>query len=122
MSHFTRVDDNDFVAEVIRITQDMVDTGHWGAPANFVQTSFNTRGGIHYADDGQPSADQSKALRKNYAGIGFKLDRERNAFIPPKDYPSWVLNEDSCLWQAPVPKPEGNYVWNEPTLSWQEVT
>lgn len=123
MSHFARVDDNDFVVEVIRITQDMVDTGHWGAPTSFVQTSFNTRGGIHYADYGQPSADQSKALRKNYAGIGFTFDRLRDAFIPLKDYPSLVLNEDSCLWQAPTPMPDDGkpYKWDELTLAWVEV-
>ena len=124
MSHFARVDDNDFVVEVIRITQDMVDTGLWGEPDSFVQTSFNTYGGIHYGDDGQPSIDQSKAFRKNYAGILFKLDRVRNAFIPPQDFPSWTLNEDSCLWEAPTPMPTDGkaYAWNESTLSWDEIT
>lgn len=120
MSHFARVDDNDFVVDVIRITQDMVDTGHWGAPTSFVQTSFNTRGGIHCGDNDQPSADQSKALRKNYAGIGYTLDLNRDAFIPPRDYPSWTLNESTCLWQAPTPMPTDGkpYRWNEPMLSW----
>ena len=92
------------------------------------RTSYNTRGGVHYTD-GQPSADQSKAFRKNYAGIGYTYDSERNAFVPPKPFNSWVLNEDSCLWDAPVPMPEDagtgeppkRYQWDEDTVSWKEV-
>lgn len=123
MSHFAELDQNDEVIQVIRITQDVLNTGNWGDPANFIQTSFNTRGGIHYGEDGQPSDDQSKALRKNYAGIGYKYDRDRDAFIPPKTWLSWVLNPDSCLWEAPVPYPiDGKpYRWDEPTLSWVEL-
>ena len=84
-----------------------------------VQTSYNTRGGIHYTD-GEPSEDQTKALRKNYAGIGFTYDEERDAFIPPKPYDSWVLVEESCLWTAPVPYPEdgGVYTWDEDAGDW----
>ena len=85
------------------------------------QTSYNTRGGVHYDPvTGQPSADQTKAFRKNYAGIGYRYDIDRDAFIPPKPYPSWVLNEDTCLWDAPVPMPsDGNmYQWDEATTSW----
>jgi hypothetical protein len=68
-----------------------------------IRTSYNTRGGVHYTDS-EPSADQSKALRKNYAGIGFTYDEERDAFIPPKPNPTeevsdWVLNEETCLWE-----------------------
>ena len=86
------------------------------------RTSYNTRGGVHYGPDGQPSADQSKAFRKNYAGIGYTYDSERDAFIPPKPFNSWVLNEDSCLWDAPVPMPEeGRWTWDEDTVSWKEV-
>ncbi|NBW21110.1 MAG: hypothetical protein EBR82_75415, partial [Caulobacteraceae bacterium] len=79
------------------------------------QTSYNTRGGVHYDPvTGQPSADQTKAFRKNYAGIGYRYDIDRDAFIPPKPYPSWVLNENTCLWDAPVPMPsDGNmYQWD----------
>ena len=85
------------------------------------QTSYNTRGGIHYeADNNTPSQDQSKAFRKNYAGIGYTYDEQRDAFIPPKPYPSWILNEFSCLWEAPIPRPTGNnpYKWNEETQTW----
>jgi hypothetical protein len=123
MSHFAYVpnivDNIGTVERVLVIEQDVIDTGLFGTPSAFYQTSYNTRGGVHYDPaTGEPSADQSKALRKNFAGIGYSLDLNRDAYIPPKDYPSWVLNEDSCLWQAPVPQPEGNYIWDEETLSW----
>jgi hypothetical protein len=87
------------------------------------QTSYNTRGGVHYDQNGEPSADQSKALRKNYAGIGYMFDEERDAFIPPKPYESWVLNEDSCLWDSPVPYPSdgGMYAWDETASEWVVV-
>ena len=86
------------------------------------QTSYNTRGGVHYTD-GEPSADQTKALRKNYAGVGYTFDEERDAFIPPKPYPSWLLDEDTCLWEAPVEYPTdgGMYAWDEASLSWIET-
>jgi hypothetical protein len=93
------------------------------------RTSYNTRGGVHYGSDGQPSADQTKAFRKNYAGLGYTYDAERDAFIPPKPFASWVLNEDSCLWDAPVAMPEDagtgeppkRYSWDEATTLWVEV-
>ena len=87
------------------------------------QTSYNTRGGVHYTD-GEPSADQTKALRKNYAGVGYTFDEERDAFIPPKPFESWLLDEDTCLWEAPVEYPTdgGMYTWDEATLSWIETT
>jgi len=86
------------------------------------QTSYNTRGGVHYTD-GVPSADQSKALRKNYAGIGYTFDEVRDAFIPPKPYESWVLNEDTCLWEPPMPYPTdgGMYQWDETAGKWVVV-
>ena len=95
----------------------------------YKQTSYNTRGGVHYQADGTPSADQSKAFRKNYAGLGYTYDAGRDAFIPPKPYNSWVLNEDTCLWDAPVAMPEDagtgeppkRYTWDEDTTSWVEV-
>jgi len=93
----------------------------------WVKTSYNMRGGVYYdPHTNQPAEDQTvinddeARQRKNYAGIGFTYDRERDAFIPPKPYDSWVLNEDTCLWEAPVPYPDdGNdYEWDEQTTDW----
>jgi hypothetical protein len=97
----------------------------------YKQTSYNTRGGVHYNPaTGEPSADQSKAFRKNYAGIGFSYNAIRDAFIPPKPYNSWKLNENTCWWEAPIPLPEDagtgeppkQYAWDEITTSWVDVT
>ena len=90
----------------------------------YKRTSYNTRGGIHYqADNNTPSLDQSKAFRKNYAGIGYYYDEVRDAFIPPKPFPSWTLNEQSCLWQSPIPYPNDGkmYQWNEEIGNWEEI-
>jgi hypothetical protein len=83
------------------------------------QTSYNTLGGVHYTD-GVPSVDQSKALRKNYAGIGYTFDEVRDAFIPPKPFESWILDEDTCLWEPPTPYPtDGDmYEWDEASGEW----
>ena len=88
----------------------------------YKRTSYNTSGGIHYTN-GIPSQDQSKAFRKNYAGIGYYYDSIRDAFIPPKPFPSWTLNEDTCLWDSPIPYPNDGkmYTWNEDILNWQEI-
>jgi hypothetical protein len=90
----------------------------------YKRTSYNTRGGIHYqADNNTPSLDQSKAFRKNYAGIGYYYDSIRDAFIPPKPFPSWTLNEETCLWQSPIPYPNDGkmYNWNEEIGNWEEI-
>ena len=88
----------------------------------YKQTSYNTRGGVHYTD-GVPSEDQRKALRFNYAGIGFTYDEGRDAFIPPKPFESWVLDEATCLWEAPIEYPAdgGMYTWDESEGDWVEV-
>lgn len=119
MAHFAKVVDG-IVTDVLVIEQDVVDSGLFGDPTLWVQTSYNTRGGVHYGPDGQPDGP---GLRKNYAGIGYTYDAIRDAFIPPKLYPSWVLNEETCLWDAPVPYPAegGPYVWDEATLSWVAI-
>ena len=90
------------------------------------QTSYNTRGGIHYKTNShEPSEDQSKAFRKNFAAVGYTFDKDRDAFIPPKPYNSWILNETTCQWEAPVAKPDSEsgqiYNWNEETTSWDEI-
>jgi len=86
------------------------------------QTSYNTSGGVHYTD-GEPSEDQTQAFRFNYAGIGFTYDADRDAFIPPQPYASWVLDEATCLWVAPIAYPaEGDHLWDEQAGDWVEVT
>ena len=115
MSHFAKVE-NGVVTSVIVIEQDVLNLGHWGDPALWIQTSYNTQAGVH-SQGGTP-------LRKNYAGIGFTYDSGRDAFIPPKPYASWLLNESTCQWDAPTAMPvvEGKmFTWDEPTTSWVEV-
>lgn len=116
MSHFAKLDTNNIVVFVTVGRQE--DDGKEAELSSrtgdtYKQTSYNTRGGVHILG-GTP-------FRKNFAGIGFKYDEVRDAFIPPKPYPSWVLNEETCLWEAPVPIPEENsfmYRWNEHGLEW----
>jgi hypothetical protein len=120
MSHFAKVN-NGIVEQVIVAEPEFFDTFVDSSPGQWIQTSYNTRGGKHYdPETGELSADQSKALRKNYAGIGFTYDAAKDAFIPPKPFNSWLLDEDTCLWNAPVAYPDdgGRYVWNEETTSW----
>jgi len=122
MSHFAQIDENDVVTQIIVADQSFINTGLVGDPNTWIQTSPNTMGGVHYGEDGQPS--NNAPLRKNYAGIGYKYDRQRDAFIPPKVYPSWVLNEETCLWESPISYPNDGklYYWNEETQNWVEVT
>lgn len=114
MSHFAKVIDG-IVTEVLVIEQDVIDTGLFGDPALWVQTSYNTHGGVH--PEGRP-------LRKNYAGVGYTYDAERDAFYAPQPFASWTLNEDTCLWDAPTPYPDDGkiYTWDEATLAWVEAT
>jgi hypothetical protein len=116
MSHFAQIDENNVVTQVIVIEQDVVDTGLFGDPNSWIQTSYNTHAGVH-SQGGTP-------LRKNYAGIGYTYDSTRDAFIPPTPYNSWVLNEETCLWEAPIPMPNDDkiYNWDEETTSWIELT
>lgn len=119
MSHFAEIDENNVVLRVIVAEQDFIDTGAVGDPSKWIQTSYNTRGGIHYGEDGQ--ADGGEPIRKNYAGIGYSYDITRDAFIPPKPFNSWVLNEDTCYWEPPVAMPADDtktWAWNEDTQSW----
>ena len=124
MSHFAKLDENNTVTFVTVGRQE--DDGleeELNARTNDVyrQTSYNTYGGVHYTD-GEPSDDQSKALRFNYAGIGFTYDETRDAFIPPQPYASWVLDETTCQWVAPIAYPaEGDHVWDEEAGDWVEV-
>ena len=97
MSHFAQIDGNNIVTQVLVIEQDVIDTGLFGDPASWIQTSYNTNGGVHTLG-GTP-------LRKNYAGIGYTYNASRDAFIPPKPFASWTLTEDTCKWEAPTPRP-----------------
>jgi len=111
MAHFAKVN-NGIVEQVIVAEPEFFDTFVDSSPGQWIQTSYNTRGGLHTLG-GTP-------MRKNYAGIGFTYDATKDAFIPPKPYASWTLNEDSCLWEAPVAYPDDgeNYVWDETTTAW----
>jgi len=114
MAHYAKVTDG-IVQQVIVAEAEFFDTFVDSSPGEWIQTSYNTRGGVHL-DDGTP-------LRKNFAGIGDTYDATRDAFIPPQPYPSWTLNEDTCLWEAPVAYPDDDkmYEWDEETTSWVEV-
>ena len=119
MAHFAKIE-NDTVVQVIVAEQDFINKldGEW------IQTSYNTRGGVHYnPNTGLPSSDQSKALRKNYAGVGFIYDRDNDMFITPKPYESWLLNLETGDWDSPISYPDDGqiYYWNESILNWELV-
>ena len=122
MSHFAEVDANNLVIRVLVIDQENINGGKWGNPSSWVQTSYNTRGGKHYDQEGVE--DSGVALRYNYAGIGYTYDADRDAFIAPKPYPSWTLVESTCQWGAPVAYPDDDkiYRWDEDTTAWVEVS
>lgn len=114
MAHFAKVRDG-LVIDVIVAEPDFFNTFVDSTPGEWIQTSYNTFGGVHKLG-GTP-------LRKNYAGIGYSYDRTRDAFIPPKPFNSWVLNNDTCLWDAPVAMPDDGkpYQWDEATTNWVEI-
>jgi hypothetical protein len=120
MSHFAKVIDGIVVAVHV-VDQDFIDSGKLGDPNNWIQTSYNTRGGVHYAPN-YNMPDGGVALRKNYAGVGYTYDKERDAFISPKPpFASWTLDEDSCIWNPPVAHPmdgKGPYRWDEDVGNW----
>lgn len=115
MAHFAKVVDG-VVTQVIVAEPEFFQTFVDSSPGEWIQTSYNTHGGEHKLG-GTP-------LRKNYAGIGFTYDRVKDAFIPPKPFASWLLNEDTCLWEAPVDMPDDGklYQWDEATTNWVERT
>lgn len=115
MAHFAKVVDG-VVTQVIVAEPEFFQTFVDSSPGEWIQTSYNTIGGVHKLG-GTP-------LRGNYAGIGFTYDRVKDAFIPPKPFASWVLNEDTCLWDAPVAMPTDDkiYTWDEATTNWVERT
>ena len=114
MGHFAKVVDSK-VVQVIVAEPEFFDTYVDSSPGTWLQTSYNTLGNVH-ANGGTP-------LRKNYAGVGYTYDAVRDAFIAPQPFASWLLNDDTCLWEAPVAMPADGkaYEWNEATTSWKEL-
>ena len=114
MAHYAKVVDG-IVTKVIVAEADFFNTFVDDSAGEWIQTSYNTHGGEHTLG-GTP-------LRKNFAGIGFTYDREKDAFIPPQPFASWTLNETTCLWEAPVTYPDDGkmYIWNESITNWTEV-
>ena len=114
MAHYAKVQ-NGLVTQVIVAEPEFFESFVDSSPGEWIQTSYNTRGGVHSLG-GTP-------LRKNYAGVGFTYDSTKDAFISPKPFTSWILDEETCLWNAPVAKPDdsNNYTWNESTTSWDLV-
>jgi len=110
MAHFAQIENN-LVTQVIVAEQDFIDNHTDGT---WLQTSYNTNGGVH--------SNGATPLRKNYAGVGYTYDSVRDAFIAPQPYPSWILVEDTCLWEAPVAYPTDDkmYTWNEELTNWVE--
>jgi hypothetical protein len=120
MSHFAKIE-NGIVTQVIVAEQEFMTTFVDSTPGEWIKTSFNTKGGIHYGLDGQP--DDGDALRKNFAGSGDIYNAAIDAFYTTQPHQSWILNEDTCLWEAPVPYPidSNDYEWNEETLTWENM-
>lgn len=108
MAHYAKVVDG-LVTQVIVADDDFFNKFVDTSAGEWIQTSYNTISGKH--PEGTP-------LRKNFAGIGYSYDKNLDAFIPPKPFESWVLNKDTCRWEAPLAKPEGSYQWSEETTSW----
>lgn len=121
MAYFAEIDENNIVTRVLVVDDLEEDNGQdflantLGLGGTWIKTSYNTQGGIHL-NGGTP-------LRKNYAGPGFIYDEQRDAFIPPKPFNSWLLNEDTCQWNPPVEYPNDGkfYTWNEDNQTWDEV-
>ena len=126
MAHYAKVT-NGKVVKVIVAEASFFDNFIDDSPGKWIQTSYNTRGGVHYQPDSNiPSEDQSKALRGNYAGIGYTYDSTLDVFYAPQPFDSWTLNTGSYLWEAPVEYPTGDatgsytgsYSWSESELNW----
>ena len=146
MGHFAKLNNNNEVIDIVVVndndfTIDGIEVEEIGINflnsifnhTNWRQTSYNTRGGIHYLPNSNtPSSTQEKAIRWNYAGIGYIYDEVRDVFIPPSPYASWNLNEETYKWEAPIPMPDtaiipdfykryNNYIWNEGEMNWELI-
>jgi hypothetical protein len=122
MSHFAEINVENIVQRVIVADQAFIDSGAVGDANNWVQTSYNTKRGVHYAPDSN-TPDGGVALRKNYAGKGYIYDNTRDAFYLPQPYASWTLDDDTCQWNAPVAYPDDGkmYDWDEDNTEWKEI-
>ena len=120
MSHFAKVTDGK-VTQVIVAEKEFFDTYVDSTPGEWIQTSYNTRGGVHYGQNGEP--DGGVALRGNYAGIGYTYDRTNDVFYPAQPFPSWTISAPNWTWEAPVAMPTDGkrYAWDEATTSWIEI-
>tara|TARA_R100001463_G_C3376471_1_gene205047 strand:- start:15 stop:383 length:369 start_codon:yes stop_codon:yes gene_type:complete len=121
MAHYAKVLDGKVINVIVAETK-FFETFVDDTPGIWIQTSYNTRDNKHYKADGTLSTDQSKALRGNYAGIGFIYDAVNDLFIPPQPYPSWVLTSNKCNWKAPKDYPDDGkvYIWDESKTNWVE--
>ena len=121
MSHFAEINNDGIVQRVIVAEQDFINSGAVGDSFRWIQTSFNTKGGKHYPEGSEVS--DGDGFRKNFAGVGFTYDKTRDAFIQPKTFPSWVLDESTCQWKPPTPYPNDGkaHEWDEDTTSWKEI-
>lgn len=131
MAHYAIINSENIVIQVFVGKDETDTTKDWeeyysdGIDGYVLRTSYNTRGGVYYdPETGEPAENQSKAFRKNYAGIGYIYDSAKDAFIPPKPFNSWILNDESCTWHPPIPMPEGDsrYIWNEDAQSWAPIS
>jgi hypothetical protein len=122
MSHYAKVKDG-IVVSVIVAEADFFTNGHFvdTSPGSWIQTSYNTRGGVHYGQDGQP--DGGTALRGNYAGIGYTYDATNDVFYPPKPFASWSISSPTWTWTPPTPYPTDGkfYSWDETNKTWVEI-
>ena len=121
MAHYAEIDENNIVKRVIVAERKFIESGAMGDSTNWKKTSYNTSAGIHYAPS-SITPDEGDAYRKNYAGVGYIYDESRDAFIPPKEFPSWTLNETTCVYDPPIPMPVDGvtiYYWVEETQEWK---
>ena len=130
MAHYAVLNSDNVVTQVFVGKNEDEGSENWetyysqGIDGYVLRTSYNTRGGVHYdSETNDPSVEQSRAFRKNYAGIGYTYDVTRDAFIPPKPYNSWNLNDETCLWEPPIEMPTGSvpYIWDEDAQAWTPV-
>lgn len=120
MGHYAKIIDG-IVQQVIIAEKDFIDSYIDNEPGEWIQTSYNTRGNIHYSSNNEP--DGGVALRGNFAGIGYTYDRTNDVFYPPKPYESWSISrETNWVWTAPIPCPYDRGLWDESTLSWIDTT